>query len=75
MVFAGSSDEDTSLIKVRKKRKKRPKKFEIWFTEDQDVHMRQQTLNFSLKMLMSYFYESRCFIWRRSWDIWYDERR
>ena len=25
MVFAGSSDEDTSLIKVRTKRKKRPK--------------------------------------------------
>ena len=44
---------------------------EIWFTEDQHVHMRQQPLKVSLKMLMSYFY----FIFRRSWDIWYDKRR
>ena len=39
-------------------------KFEIWFTEDQHVHMRQQTLKVSHKMLMTYFYESRSFIWR-----------
>ena len=36
-------------------------KFEILFPEDQDVHMRQQTFKVNLKMLMSYFYESRPF--------------
>ena len=62
MAFADSSDEDTFVDKVRTKRKKKKAenlKFEIWFPEDQDVRMRQQTFTVSLKMLMSYFYESR----------------
>ena len=37
VVFAGSSDEDILIIRVRKKREKIPK---IWFTGDQDVQMR-----------------------------------
>ena len=61
---------------ANKKRKKAENlKFEIWFTDDQDVHMRLQTLKVSLKMLMSYFYKSRSDVWRRSWDIRYDNRR
>ena len=40
---------------------------EIWITEDQDVHMRQQTLKVSLC-------ESRSCMWRQSWDIRYDNR-
>ena len=48
--FAGSSDEDMLRIKVRTKRKKKPEnlKFEIWFTDDQDVHMRLQIFKVSL---------------------------
>ena len=41
-------------------------KSEICFTDDQDVHMRLQTLKVSIKMLMTYFYESRSCMWRRS---------
>ena len=48
--------------------------FEIWFTDDQDVHMRLQTLKVSLKKLISYLYESRSCMWRRSWDIRYDNQ-
>ena len=62
-----------SANKTRKKAENL--KFEIWFADDQDVHMRLQTLKVSLKMLMSYFYESRSDVWRRSWDIRYDNRR
>ena len=50
-------------------------KFEICFTDDQDVHMRLQTLKVSIKMLMTYFYESRSCMWRRSWDICDNNRR
>ena len=50
-------------------------KFKIWFTDDQDVHMRLQIFKVSLKMLMSYFYKSRSCVWKRSWDIRYDNRR
>ena len=46
MEFAGSSDEDIfndqSANKTRKKAENL--KFEIWFADDQDVHMRLQTL-------------------------------
>ena len=38
-------------------------KFEIWFTDNQDVHMRLQIFKVSFKMLMSYFYKSRSFVW------------
>ena len=73
MELADSSDEDILLIKVRTARKKDENlKFEIWFTDDQDVHMRPQTYKVSLKMLMSYFYESRSCMWWRSWDIRYE---
>ena len=50
-------------------------KFEMWFIDDQDVHTRQPSWRFSRKMLISYFYESWSWIWRRSWDVYYDERR
>ena len=53
-----------SANKTRKKAENL--KFEILFAEDQDVHMRQQTLTVSLKMWMSYFCESRSCMWRRS---------
>ena len=61
-------DPDILIIKVRTKREKKAEnlKFEILFTDDQDVHMRQQTLKISPKMLMSYFCESRSCMWRRS---------
>ena len=51
--FCGQSANKTQ------KKKAENLKFEIWFPEDQDVRMRQQTFTVSLKMLMSYFYESR----------------
>ena len=38
-------------------------KFEIWFTDNQDVHMRLQIFKVSFKMLMSYFYKSRSCVW------------
>ena len=47
-------------------------KFEIWFADNRDVHMRLQIFKVSLKMLMSYFYESRSCMW--GWDIRYDNR-
>ena len=50
-------------------------KFEIWFADNRDVHMRLQIFKVSLKMLMSYFYESRSCMWGWSWDIRYDNRR
>ena len=40
---AGSSDEDILMIKVRKKAENSVK-FEIWFTNDQDVPVRLQFL-------------------------------
>ena len=58
---------------ANKKRKKAENlKFEIWFTDDQDVHMRLQTLKVSLKMLIS---SLKMLMWRRLWDIRYDNRR
>ena len=77
MVFAGSSDEGTFVDKVQTKSEKKTEnlKFEIWFTDNQHVHLRKQTFKISLKMLMSYFCESRRFFWRRSREICYDERR
>ena len=48
---------DQSANETRKKAENL--KFEIWFADDQDVYMRLQTLRVGLKMLMSYFYESR----------------
>ena len=57
MELADSSDEDILLIKVRTARKKAENlKCEIWFTDDQDEHIRLQSFKVSLKMLMSYFY-------------------
>ena len=50
-------------------------KFEIWFADNRDVHVRLQIFKVSLKMLMSYFYESRSCMWGWSWDIRYDNRR
>ena len=72
-LFGWGYFNDQSANKTRKKVENL--KFEIWFADDQDVHMRLQTLKVSLKMLMSYFYESRSDVWRRSWDIRYDNRR
>ena len=43
---------DQSTNKTRKKPENL--KFEIWFTGNQDVQMRQETLKVSLKMLMFY---------------------
>ena len=75
--FAGSSDEDILMIKSANKTRKKAEnlKFEIWFTDNRDLHMRLQIFKVSLKMLLSYFYESRSCMWRRSWDIRYDNRR
>ena len=64
--YSGSSDDN----KTRKKAENF--KLEIWFADDQDVHMRQQLSKVGLKMLMSYFCESRSCMCRRSWDIRYD---
>ena len=72
-LFGWGYFNDQSANKTRKKAENL--KFEIWFADDQDVHMRLQTLKVSLKMLISYFYESRSGLWRRSWDIRYDNRR
>ena len=74
--FAGSSDEDILMIKVRTKREKGSKTWSLRF-DLLTIKMctRLQTLRVSLKMLMSYFYESRSDVWRRSWDIRYDNRR
>ena len=72
-LFGWGYFNDQSANKTRKKAENL--KFEIWFADDQDVHMRLQTLKVSLKMLISYFYESRSGVWRRSWDIRYDNRR
>ena len=55
---------DQSANKTRKKAENL--KFKIWFTDDQDVHMRLQIFKVSLKMFMSYFYELRSCMWRRS---------
>ena len=66
-LFGWGYFNDQSANKTRKKAENL--KFEIWFADDQDVHMRLQTLKVSLKMLISYFYESRSGLWRRSWDI------
>ena len=70
--FAGSSDEDILMIKSANKTRKKAEnlKFEIWFTDDRDVH-----LKVSLKMLILYFSESQSCMWRRSWDIRYDNGR
>ena len=72
-LFGWGHFNDQSANKTRKKAENL--KFEIWFADDQEVHMRLQTLKVSLKMLMSYFYESRSGVWRRSWDIRYDNKR
>ena len=72
-LFGWGYFNDQSANKTR--RKAENWKFEIWFADDRDVHMRLQTLKVSLNMLMSYFYESRSDVWRRSWDIRYDDRR
>ena len=72
-LFGWGYFNDQSANKTRKKAENL--KFEIWFADDQDVHTRLQTLKVSLKMLMSYFYESRRGVWRRSWDIRFDNRR
>ena len=66
--FCGQSTDKT-------RKKAENLKFEIWFTDNQHVHLRKQTFKISLKMLMSYFCESRRFFWRRSWEICYNERR
>ena len=72
-LFGWGYFNDQSANKTRKKAENL--KFEIWFADDQDVHTRQQTLTVSLKMWMSYFCESRSCMWKRSWDIRYDNRR
>ena len=72
-LFGWGYFNDQSANKTRKKAENL--KFEIWFADDQVVHTRLQTLKVSLKMLMSYFYESRSGVWRRSWDIRYDNRK
>ena len=64
---------DQSANKTRKKAENL--KFKIWFTDDQDVHMRLQIFKVNLKMFMSYFYELRSCMWRRSWDIRFGNRR
>ena len=72
-LFGWGYFNDQSANKTRKKVENL--KFEIRFTDDQDVHLGQQTLKVSLEMLMSYFCESRSSMWRRSWDSRYDNRR
>ena len=72
-LFGWGYFNDQSANKTRKKAENL--KFEIWFADDQDVPLRLQTLKVILKMLISYFYESRSGVWRRSWDIRYDNRR
>ena len=65
-----------AILSANKTRKKAENlKFEICLTHDRDVHMRLQIFKVSLKMLMSYFYKSRSCVWKRSWDIRYDNRR
>ena len=64
---------DQSANKTRKKAENL--KFKILFTDDQDVHMRLQIFKVNLKMFMSYFYELRSCMWRRSWDIRFGNRR
>ena len=72
MEFAGSLEENILIIKVRTKREKRPRTWGMGF---ESLTIKMCTWEVSLKMLMSYFYESRSCIWRRSWDIRYDDRR
>ena len=72
-LFGWGYFNDQSVSKTRKKAENW--KFEIPYTNDQDVHTRQQTLKVSLKMVMSYFCESRSCMWRRSLDIRHDNRR
>ena len=50
-LFGWGYFNDQSANKTRKKVENL--KFEIWFADDQDVHMRLQTLKVSLKMLIS----------------------
>ena len=52
-LFGWGYFNDQSVNKTRKKAENW--KFEMRYTNDQDVHTRQQTLKVSLKMLMSYF--------------------
>ena len=65
------------IIKVRTKRKKRPKtwslRFDLLTIEMCIWDYKSSRLVF--KMLMSYFYESRSCMWGWSWDIRYDNRR
>ena len=72
-LFGWGYVKDQSANKTQKKAENL--KFEIWFTDDQDVHMRLKLFKVSLKMLMFYFSESRSFMWKRSWDIRYENRR
>ena len=71
-LFGWGYFNDQSANKTQKKAENL--KFEMWFTDDQDVHMRLQIFKVSLKMLMSYFYKSRGCMRRRSWDIRYDNK-
>ena len=59
-------------IAVLTYKKAKNMKFEIWFTDDQYVHMRLQTWWVSLQMLISYSFKSQSCLWRWSWDIQYD---
>ena len=67
-LFGWGYFNDQSANKTRKKAENL--KFEIWFTDNRDVH-----LKVSLKMLILYFSESRSCMWRRSWDIRNDKGR
>ena len=58
MVFTVTSDEDILTIKLRTKQEKSPKV--------QDVHMRRDMLQFSLKMLRIYGLKSLVVLLRRS---------
>ena len=64
--FAGSSDEDILMIKVRTKREKRPKTWSLRF----DL--------LTIKMCTRDYKPWRLVlrgVWRRSWDIRFDNRR
>ena len=63
------------IIKVRTKRKKRPKTWSLRFdllTIEMCIWDYKSSRLHGLNMLMSYFYESRSCMW--GWDIRYDNR-
>ena len=71
VVFSGSSDEDILIIRVRTKREKIPKNLIYWRSRCLDE---VANLKVSLKIFMFFLWKSQSYMWRRSWDIWSDQR-